>query len=249
MEFGILGPLLVRDEAGARSVPAAKQRILLAALLLRRGQLVPTDSLADIVWDGRPPRSAATTLRNYVMRLRRVLGAAGERLETGTGGYLLNVDPAELDAQRFAELRDLGQQALRRGELEHARALLDRASTLWRGPVLVDVASDVLRHEEAGRLTEIRLDICELRLETALRLGQHSSAIAELRGLTSRHPERERFWAQLMTALYRSGRQSEALTVYRGVRRSLAEEMGVEPGIELREVHQRILRGEPDLVA
>jgi DNA-binding SARP family transcriptional activator len=247
MEFGILGPLQIRDDAQLRAVPAAKQRVLLAALLVRRGQVVPTELLVDIIWNVHPPRSAATTLRNYVMRLRKGIGRAGERIETRAGGYLINVEAQEFDAHRFTALRDLGAEALRRGEPERARALFDEALGLWRGPALVDVDSDTLRRAEAERLTEARLDVQESRLETELMTGQHAALFGELRSLTAAHPERERFWVQLMTALYRSGRQSEALSVYQQVRGILDEEFGVEPGTELRTVHQRILAADPEL--
>ncbi|MDH6135611.1 DNA-binding SARP family transcriptional activator [Kitasatospora sp. MAA4] len=247
MEFGILGPLLVRDDAGRTCVvPAAKQRVLLAALLVRPGQLTPVELLAEVVWDGRPPRSAAAALRNYVMRLRQALGAAGERIETRAGGYLIRVEPGELDVQRFAALRDQGAAALRRGAFEQAGARLDEALGLWRGAALVDVPSDLLQREEAERLAEQRLHTVESKLEAELRLGRRS-VVPELRALTAAHPGRERFWAQLMTALYRDGRQSEALTAYQQVRRILAEEIGVEPGSELRDVHQRILCADPVL--
>ncbi|MDH6124817.1 AfsR/SARP family transcriptional regulator [Kitasatospora sp. GP82] len=247
MEFGILGPLQIRDDAELRVVPAAKQRVLLAALLIRRGQVVPAGQLADTVWDTRPPRSASTTLRNYVMRLRKGLGPAGERIETRAGGYLINVDPDEFDAHRFTVLQELGGEALRHGVPARAAALFDEALGLWRGPALVDVDSDALHRAEAERLAEARLDVLESKLEAELQLGHHAALFGELRLLTAAHPERERFWVQLMTALYRSGRQSEALAVYRQVRRFLGEEIGVEPGTELRAIHQRILCADPDL--
>ncbi|WP_431681378.1 BTAD domain-containing putative transcriptional regulator [Kitasatospora sp. KL5] len=247
MEFGILGPLTVRDGAGDRTVPAAKQRVLLAALLVRRGQVVPAGVLADTVWDGRPPRSAPTTLRTYVMRLRKALGEAGPRIGTEAGGYCIDVAAEEFDADRFTALRDLGHQALRRGEAEEAAARYDEALGLWRGPALVDVPSDTLRRAESDRLAEARLDVLEARLDAGLTLGRHTELLGELRRLTAAHPERERFWAQLMTALYRGGRQSEALAVYGEVRRILATELGVDPGAELRTVHRSILRADPDL--
>ncbi|MFJ4674614.1 BTAD domain-containing putative transcriptional regulator [Kitasatospora sp. NPDC088783] len=249
MEFGILGPLLVRDEGGSRSVPAAKQRALLAALLVRRGQVVPTEVLADTVWDGCPPRTAATTLRNYVMRLRKALGEAGERLATEAGGYLLDVRAEEFDTDRFTRLRDLGHARLREDDPGRAAAHYEQALALWRGPALVDVPSETLRRAETGWLTEARLDVVEGRTEAGLALGRHTELLGELRSLTAAHPERERLWAQLMTALYRSGRQSEALAVYGRVRRVLAEELGVDPGRELRAVHGAILRADPALAA
>jgi DNA-binding SARP family transcriptional activator len=244
VEFGILGPLLIKDAAGARTVPAPKQRILLAALLIRAGQPVTAERLAEIVWDGRPPRSAPTTLRNYVMRLRQALGEAGERIETREGGYLLRAAPAEVDLHRFAELRDRGLAALQADAVPDAAALLRDALALWRGPALADVPSDALHREEAERLAEVRLDALELRMAAELRLGRHTAALAELRELTAAHPERERFWAQLMTALELDGRPWEALAVYQRVRALLAEELGVEPGPELKEAHRRITAGQ-----
>ncbi|MEV4616087.1 BTAD domain-containing putative transcriptional regulator [Kitasatospora sp. NPDC049258] len=249
MEFCVLGSLLVRDGSGEHVVPAAKQRVLLAALLLRPGQVVPADVLADTIWNFSPPPSAATTLRNYVMRLRRSLGAAGERIGTREGGYLIELDPSELDAWRFESLRAQGVAALREGAYERAAELLGSALGLWRGPALIDVPSDALHQFEADRLNEGRLDAVEAWMEAELRLGRHQAVVAELRALTAEHPGRERFWAQLMTALHRSGRRTEALNAYQQVRRTLVEEIGVEPGAEIREVHRIILREEESATA
>ncbi|MGK4580517.1 BTAD domain-containing putative transcriptional regulator [Kitasatospora sp. HPMI-4] len=247
MEFGILGPLLVREGGQDRVVPGSRQRALLAALLVRHGQPTSAQFLAEAIWDGQPPRSSAAALRNYVMRLRNALGGAGERIRSTRGGYLIDLDERELDVQQFTLLRDQGLSALRRQNLERAATLLDEALGLWRGSALEDIPSDVLRHNEACWLAEARLDAMEALSEARLRLGGDARAlIAELRAWTSEHPERERLWGQLMTALYRGGRQSEALTVYQQMRQTLVEEIGVEPGRELREIHQRVLRGEPD---
>ncbi|MFJ1708004.1 BTAD domain-containing putative transcriptional regulator [Kitasatospora sp. NPDC088346] len=231
-----------------RTVPGGRQRALLAALLIRHGQPTSAQFLTEAVWDGHPPRSATAALRNYVMRLRKALGAAGERIETTAGGYRINVDAQEFDLQSFTVLRDEGIAALRRQDFERAAARLDAALQLWRGPALADIPSDALLRKEAGWLAEARLDAVEARLEAQLRLGGDVRALAaELQTLTTEHPERELLWAQLMTVLYRSGRQSEALAVYQRVRQTLIEEIGVEPGRELREVHQRVLRGDPAL--
>ncbi|MER5642409.1 BTAD domain-containing putative transcriptional regulator [Kitasatospora sp. NPDC002227] len=248
MEFGILGPLVVRDGAQTRSVPGGRQRALLAALLVRHGQPTSAQSLAEAVWDGQPPRSASAALRNYVMRLRKALGAAGERIETTAGGYRINVEAQELDLRRFTALRDEGVAALRRQDFERAAARLDDALRLWRGPALADIPSDTLLRKEARWLTEAHLDAVEARVEARLSLGGDVRALtAELHALAREHPERERFSAQLMTVLYRGGRQCEALAVYRRVRQTLIDELGVEPGSELREVHQRVLRADPGL--
>ena len=247
MEFGILGPLLVRDETGGRPITAAKQRVVLAALLLRPRQVVPVDTLAETMWDGRPPKTATTCVRNYVMRLRNGLGPAGERISSRAGGYLIEVDESELDSLRFTGLRDAGAAAFHEGAFERAAATLGDALDLWRGAALADVPSDTLHRDEVPRLAEIRLDTLELKLEAESRLGRYGPVITELRGLTELHPERERLWVQLMTALYHSGRQSEALAAYRRIRRILTEEIGVEPGPELQDVHQRILTADPIL--
>ncbi|MFJ9522312.1 BTAD domain-containing putative transcriptional regulator [Kitasatospora sp. NPDC101801] len=248
MEFGILGPLVISDGVQTRTVPSGRQRALLAALLIRHGQPTSAQFLTEAIWDEHPPRSAAAALRNYVMRLRKALGAAGERIETTAGGYRIDVDAQEFDLQRFTVLRDEGIAALRRQDFEGAATRLDTALQLWRGPALADIPSDALLRKEAGWLAEARLDAVEARLEAQLRLGGDVRALtAELQALTTEYPERELLWAQLMTVLYRSGRQSEALAVYQRVRQTLIEEIGVEPGSELREVHQRVLRGDPAL--
>ncbi|MCC9305604.1 AfsR/SARP family transcriptional regulator [Kitasatospora sp. RB6PN24] len=243
MEFGILGPLLVSDEHGERPVAAPKQRVLLAALLLRRGQVTSTERLADCVWDGEPPRSARSALQNSVMRLRAGLGAAGARLQTHAGGYLLDAAPEEFDLHRFTELHRRGAAALDHRDDEQAVELLDAALAVWRGDALLDVPSDRLQREQAERLADHRLQAMEGRVTAELRLRRRSM-VAELYALTAAHPGRERFWAQLMTALYQEGRQAEALAVYQRVRRALDEELGVLPGAELRGLHQRILRAD-----
>jgi DNA-binding SARP family transcriptional activator len=247
MEFGILGPLLVRDETGVHHVNAPKQRILLAALLLRPGCAVPMDTLVQTLWDGQPPRSATASVRNYVMRLRNGLGSAGRRISSRSCGYLAEIEEGELDLLRFERLREQGTAAVRDGALERGAAKLGEAVGLWRGPALADVPSDTLHRDECPRLAESRLSTLELKLEAESRLGRHGPVIAELQGLTAAHPERERLWVQLMTALYRTGRQSEALAAYQRIRWILVEEIGVEPGAELRAVHQQILTADPIL--
>lgn len=158
MEFGILGPLLVRDDSGTRIVHAGKQRILLASLLVQPEQTVPLDVLADAIWDGRPPVSYVATMRNYVMRLRRSLGSAGYRVNTGLGGYRIALNRHEFDVLRFAGLRAEGAAAYRAGAYERAVRLLGDALAVWRGPVLADVPSDLLRKQEAPRLEQMRLE-------------------------------------------------------------------------------------------
>lgn len=189
MEFGILGPLVVRDGVQTRTVPGGRQRALLAALLVRHGQPTSAEFLTEAIWDGHPPRSASAALRNYVMRLRKALGAAGERIETTAGGYRINVDVQEFDLQSFTVLRDEGIAALRRQDFERAAARLDTALQLWRGPALADIPSDALLRKEAGWLAEARLDAMEARLEAQLRLGGDVRALTtELQALTTEYP-------------------------------------------------------------
>ena len=198
MEFGILGPLLVRDDSGPREVHAAKQRILLAALLVRPEQTVPLETLADIVWDGQPPASYVATMRNYVMRLRRRLGSAGYRVKTSLGGYRIDIGKHEFDVLRFARLRTAGAAAFRAGAYERAALLLGDALDVWRGPVLADVPSERLLRDEAPRLDRMRLDTVELKLAAELMLDGQAKPATDLRALTAVHPDRERFRAQLV---------------------------------------------------
>ncbi|WP_329570222.1 AfsR/SARP family transcriptional regulator [Kitasatospora sp. NBC_01266] len=244
MEFGILGPLLVRDDAGrSRAVPAPKQRVLLATLLLRRNQVCSPALLAERLWDGSPPRGETAALHNAVLRLRRCLVQAGDRIETCAGGYRLVVAPDEFDVHRFTELRAEGTAALRDRGYERALVLLDAALSVWRGEALLDVPSEALHREESGRLADERLCALEARVEAELQLGRRS-VVPELQELTAAHPGRERFWAQLMTALTREDRPAEALSAYGRVQRLLDEQLGVHPGPELRELHHRILRAD-----
>ncbi|MFD0199149.1 MULTISPECIES: AfsR/SARP family transcriptional regulator [Saccharothrix] len=232
IEFAILGPLRVRVDGRAVPVPAGLGRTLLAALLLRAGEIVPSDRLVDWLWDGEPPNPerAKATLQMAVARLRRALGEANV-IRTATGGYLAEVPPDSLDLHRYRALAGQGRYA--------------EALAVWRGDPLPDVRSDLLHREEVVPLLEHRLGVLEQRLDADLAAGRGPDVVEELRVLTRRHPLRERFWAQLVLALYRSERQAEALAAYREVRSLLAEELGVEPGPALREAHQRVLADEP----
>jgi DNA-binding SARP family transcriptional activator len=248
MQFGILGSLLVCDGETVVPVAGARQRVLLAALLVQAGQPVAADELAETVWDGAPPAGAAATLRSHVMRLRQVLGpAAGMRLVTRSPGYVVEAAEDEVDLLRFAALCQTGGAAVRAATWEPARGLLDGALGLWRGAPLADVPSEVLHREEVPRLERLRLQALEWRAEAALHLGRHSELVPELQSLAAEYPLRERYCGQLMLALYRCGRQAEALDAYRIARAQLVAELGVEPGHELRELHQRILTADPAL--
>jgi DNA-binding SARP family transcriptional activator/tetratricopeptide (TPR) repeat protein len=248
MWFGILGPLLVRDGDVVVEVPAARQRALLAALLLRAGRPVPADVLAEIVWDGMPPPGAQTTLRSYVLRLRRVLGpGAGARVRTRYHAYLVEANAEEVDALRFAQLSQEGGAAVWAGDWAQAARVLGEALALWRGPALADVLSESLRREDVQDLEALRVQAEEWRIDAALHLGGAAELVPGLQSLASQHPLRERFHGQLMLALYRCGRQAEALAAYREARRVLAEELGTEPGPELQRLHQQILHADPAL--
>lgn len=249
VHFSILGPLRVLDSTGtAWPVRAAKQRIVLAALLLSAGSAISADELAEALWDMSAPPNAPTVIRNYVMRLRRALGPAGARVIRRPAGWTIALSgPRELD---LAEVENRWQEARAAGESQdwsRASALLTEALHQWRGEPLIDVPSDALARRDAGRLRELRIALTEARIDADLRLGRHATLVAELRRLTAEHPLREHFRVQLMLACYRCGQQEAAFEVYRDAHRTLAEELGVAPGPELRQIHQRILAADPDL--
>jgi DNA-binding SARP family transcriptional activator len=251
VRFAVLGPLLVLDDSG-REYPAmpARQRTVLAALLVRANLVVPVDELVEFVWDGRPPSGATTTVRSYVMRLRQALEpAVAARIVTRDPGYLCRTGADELDLTRFEALcRDAGAR-LRERRWAEASEDAARALALWRGTPLVDVPSEMLREQVAPRLEQLRLQAVEDRIEAELQLGRHDRLVPELEDLRVRHPLRERFQAQLMLALARGGRQAEALEVYRDARQVLVGELGLEPGPELRRLQERILAGDEELAA
>jgi DNA-binding SARP family transcriptional activator len=250
MWFAILGPLLVRDGQAQIEVPKGRQRVLLAALLLHAGKPVPAEELAELVWDGAPPSGAAITLRSHMLRLRRGLGPrAGARLVTRPPGYLLLAAKDEVDVLRFRGLCQEGVSALRSDAWARADELLSEALGLWRGVALADIPSETLLREEAPGLEELRLQVEEWRADAALHLGRHDELVAGLQALAARYPLRERFHAQLMLAFYRCGRRAEALAAYRQARRVLIDELGAEPGSELRQIHQQVLSADPDLDA
>jgi DNA-binding SARP family transcriptional activator len=227
-------------------VSSAKQRVVLATLLLNPGRVVRTDELAAAIWGAAPPRSAAVTARNYVKRLRRALEVAGlSRIRTHPGGYLIDADPDEVDVFRFESLLSDARDAGRAGMHAMAAGRLRAALALWRGQPLADVPSELLASREVPRLEEMRLQAAEARLDAELRLGHHAEAIIELRQLVAAYPLRERLPAALMLALYRNGQQADALAVYQAARRTLAEELGCEPGPELREAQRQILAPAP----
>ncbi|WP_439661879.1 BTAD domain-containing putative transcriptional regulator [Lentzea sp. HUAS TT2] len=230
-EYRVLGPLEVLLDGEPVPLPGGRCHVLLATLLLRPNRLVPVDELVDHVWDGEPPTAgrAHKSLQMVVRRLRVALGDA-DCVRTLPGGYQAALDPDQLDLLRFRALASSGD--------------LGVASALWRGPALVNVRSDRLHRDDVPLLVNERLSVLERRLEADLDRGLAGELVAELRSLVAEHPLRETFWRHLMLALYRSGRQSEALKAYHEVRAVLVDELGVDPGPELRELHEQILRAD-----
>jgi len=239
-EFGILGPLAVVDGGVPRAVAAAKQRVVLALLLLRAGQAVSADSLAGALWNDRLPATARPSLRNYVMRLRRCLGDAGERIRSHDGGYLIEVGPEELDLSRFTRLYRDGVRAFQGGALAEASDALGRALGQWRGAALADVDSDVVQRDEYPRLAADRLDALELKLSADRGLGRFDTPLGEVRQFALAHPERESLWEHLILALLHHGRGSEAEAAFQQIRRTLWEDFGATPGERLELVHKRM---------
>src|SRR5215216_4747136 len=219
MEFRILGSLQVL--VGERLIPlgAAQQREVLAILLLHRGEAVSVDRIVDDLWGERPPERATKTVQVYVSRLRKALGDGV--LITRGGGYALELNGDSVDADRFRRLADEGRTALDNGDPRGARETLSAALALWRGPPLADVAYEPFAQGEAARLEELRLAALENRSEADLALGHHTALVPELEALVREHPTRERLREGLMLALYRSGRQVEALESYRDAQRAL----------------------------
>ena len=246
MDFQILGPLEVRSERGAVGLGGAKPRAVLAVLLLHANRSVSAERLAAALWGEDAPAGAVKTVQVHVSRLRKALGDP-EAVVTTPAGYRLQVRPGELDAERFANDVAQGRSALKAGDAERAGVVLREALELWHGPALADVAFEPFAAAEIARLEEQRLVALEARVEADLARGTHGALVSELQQLWAEHPTRERFAAQLMLALYRSGRQAEALEVYRDARLMLVEAVGIEPGVELQRLHAAILRQDPSL--
>ena len=247
MEFRVLGPVEVLQDGRELPLGGPKQRVLLALLLLRANEAVSRDRLIDGLWGERPPPSAAHTLDSQVSRMRKTLGEG--RLVTRSPGYLLRVEPGELDLDRFERLYRRGREALVRGAATEAADALRSALALWRGPALVNVLYEPLGSSEAEQLEERRLLALEDRIDADLELGRSDELIPELEALVRDHPLRERLLGQLMLALYRSERQGEALAALQAARHRLAEELGLEPGPHLRQLERQILQHDPALAA
>ena len=243
MEFRLLGPLEVTDDGRALALGGAKQRSLLAVLLLHANQVVSADRLIDEVWPGTSRAAALGTLHVGISRLRKELGAA--RVVTRSPGYAVLVDATELDLARFEQLLREADGA----DPSTAADKLREALALWRGPPLADLAYEPFAQTPIARLEELRLVAVEQRADADLETGRHAELVGELEALVAEHPLRERLRCQLMLALYRSGRQAEALEAYRQARRTLADELGLEPSEELKRLEVAILNHDPALDA
>lgn len=247
VRFCVLGALEAR--LGGMDVPlgGAKQRALLAALLLREGEIVPVDRLIDEVWGDDPPPSAAHSLEAYVSRIRQLLNGHGPVLRRRGLGYALELGDASLDAREFEELAEAAWTAGAEGRFEEAARLASDALALWRGPALADVTLSSAGRADAERLEELRLRTFELCFDAELALGRHEAIVGELQALVGQNPYRERFVAQLMLALYRSGRQADALDVYEQTRRLLDADLGLQPSAELQQLSGQIVRHDMQL--
>jgi DNA-binding SARP family transcriptional activator len=243
MQFRILGLLEVADGDSVVPLAGAKLRALLGLLLLSANEVVSSDRLIEELWGGSPPGSAAKLVQVYVSQLRKALGSAGELVVTRAPGYLLRVEGEQLDLYRFERLvreADAAEPAV-------AAARLREALALWRGPALADLSYESFAQPAIRRLEELRLAALEMRVDADLALGRLGELVAELEALVAEYPLREHLWAQLMLALYRCGRQADALAAYQDARRALVEQLGIEPSPPLRELEQAILRQDPSL--
>jgi YVTN family beta-propeller protein len=250
LEFRVLGPVEAIHDSVALDLGGPKQRAVLALLLLRANEFVSRERLIDDLWGDAPPATARDTLKVYVGRLRSLLSPNGEpvHLASRGGGYRLAIDPEQVDLYRFDRLVERGTNALAAGDADGATALLREGLVLWRGPPLADLGDVAFVSVERTRLEELRLAALEARIDADLMLGLASTVVSELQQLTQHHPYRERLHRQLMLALYRSGRQADALDVYRNLRWRLASELGLEPTTESQDVHRAILQADPALV-
>lgn len=245
MDFRILGPLEVCEYERLLELGGTKQRALLAVLLLSAGEAVSADRLIEALWGEAPPPSALNSVHIYVSQLRKALGDG--RIVTHGHGYLLALEPGEFDLYRFQRLVAEGRQLGSDGDLYAAAEALRNALALWRGPALGDLAYESFAQGEVARLEELRLAACEERIEADLGLGRHAELVPELEALVRAHPLRERLRAQQMLALYRSNRHVEALEAYRAARKTLVNELGLEPSRTLQELERAILTQDPGL--
>lgn len=246
IKFAMLGSLRVSSGGTRLDLGGRKQRILLSMLICNANEPIAAERLVHALWGGAAPRTAEQNLRVYAYHLRRILGS-DRRITWRAPGYALTVAPGELDIDLFEDLASRGLRALTRNSLTESAALLRRALSLWRGPALAGLQDVEPLHARAVHLEERRLSVLESRIKAEIAMGLHADIIGELRAFAAEHPLREHVQALLMIALYRSGRRAEALEVYRTVRRTLVDELGVEPGAELQQLNQSVLADEAAL--
>ncbi|MGH3982280.1 MAG: AfsR/SARP family transcriptional regulator [Pseudonocardiaceae bacterium] len=258
MQIKILGPLEARENGMSITPVARKPRQVLSLLALQAGSVVTVSSLIEELWGTKPPASALTTLQTYILQVRRGIAAAlgsndndpaKDVLRTCYGGYLLDVDPGDVDMYVYERRAASGKKAFAHSDLELASALLRQALDMWRGEVLVDVHAGLRIGMEVARLEESRLGVLEARIETDLRLGRQANLLAELSMLTALYPMHENFSGHFMLALHRCGRKSQALEVFIKLRKTLVNELGIEPSARLQRLQQAILRSDPGLDA
>jgi DNA-binding SARP family transcriptional activator len=247
LEFGLLGPLEARRDDELLELGGMQRRALLAVLLLNANHVVSVDRLIDELWGESPPATAAHTIQVYVSQLRKLFGEEGAALATQRPGYVIRLEPEQLDLNRFEGLLAEGRDALGRTDPEAAAQKLHEALGLWRGPALADFGFEPFAEAAIARLEDLRLAALEDRIEADLLLGRHQEVIGELEELIAANPLRERLRAHLMLALYRAGRQAEALEAYQATRRVLVDELGIDPGARLQELERAILNQDPAL--
>jgi DNA-binding SARP family transcriptional activator/tetratricopeptide (TPR) repeat protein len=245
VELHLLGPIEVERDGAASALGGQKPRTLLAVLALEPERVVSVDRLVEALWPGDPPETAAHAVQVYVSQLRKALGPV---IATRAPGYVLELGPEHVDVHRFSRLAQEGRAALEAGEAAAAEVALREALALWRGPALADFVYEPFAQTQIARLEELRTVVVEERVDADLALGRHAELVSELEALVQAEPLRERPRAQLMLALYRSGRQADALAAYRAARETLVEELGIDPGPELRELEAAILRQDDSLL-
>src|SRR5882762_10160741 len=246
-QFSLLGPLSVSSDGTPVALGGQKRRALLAVLLLDANSVVSRDRLIDALWGEEPPETARNTIQVYISQLRKLLPEGA--LETAPPGYRLVIEPQSVDLFEFTRLSEEGRRALAAGDAAAGADSLRAALALWRGPPLADLAWEPFAQAEIVRLDELRLAALEDRIDADLALGRHGQLVGELEQLVGEHPLRERLRAQLMLALYRSGRQADALAVYQRARRTLVDELGIEPSESLKHLERAILAHDPSLNA
>jgi DNA-binding SARP family transcriptional activator len=249
MDLRLLGPVEAWVDGESLALGGPTRRAVFAALLLKADKALPSGPLVHAVWE-EPPASSHSNIRTHIAGLRRVFRDAGQedRLSSSGSAYRLIVEPGELDVVRFSDLAGQGKQAFSDGDFETASRHFGDALEQWRGPALNGATLGHMLQAEAARLEEQRLAVVEQGVDVDLALGRHDELVVRLRALVVEHPMRERFWAQLMLALYRVDRQADALAAYEQLRSYLADELGLDPGPELQRLHAQILRAEPALL-